>query len=403
MHYKNIIVGAGFAGLYFAHKFRLDNFIILERENRVGGRVYNFEWNGQQISMGGGILRNNDKHTIKLAEEFGLKTTQSNSKYYFIDLEGSIPNEELYYEANKVIINYLKKIFITHKDEIKRLELTFRQFLFEYLEYHIAQTIVSNLLYFSYLDSDVETIFNEKIYQLMRIEPFISRYILPNGYTGLLDKLVESVGKSNIKLNITVTNIYKSGNKYVINCSNNLTFTCDKLILATEKNPKINIEIKEVNELYEMFGSCPYIRSYGFWNLGHNITNSIKTQNYPGKIIKINDKLLMTCYTECIRAKQLNDFFTNKKKDDQIKIIHELLINSGIQIEKPDDFIYKLWEVGSHYPKPNFDYNLITSKIKDLAKNSNIYLVGEVFSDCNGWVNCALESVDRLYVDLIYK
>jgi hypothetical protein len=401
MHYKNIIVGAGFAGLYFAHKFKLDNFIILERENRVGGRVYNFEWNGQQISMGGGILRNNDKHTIKLAEEFGLKTSQSISKYYFIDLEGPIPNEELYYEANKVIINYLKKIFITHKDEIKRLELTFRQFLFEYLEYHIAQTIVSNLLYFSYLDSDVETIFNEKIYQLMRIKPFISRYILPNGYTGLLDKLVESVGKSNIKLNITVTNIYKSGNKYVINCSNNLTFTCDKLILATEKNPKINIEIKEVNELYEMFGSCPYIRSYGFWNLGHNITNSIKTQNYPGKIIKINDKLLMTCYTECIRAKQLDEFFTNKKKDDQIKIIHELLLNSGIQIEKPDDFIYKLWEVGSHYPKPIYDFNLIKYKIKDLVQNSNVYLVGEVFSDCNGWVNCALESVDRLYDDLI--
>lgn len=402
MHYKNIVIGAGFAGLYFVHKFKPENFIILERENRIGGRIYNVDWNGGHISLGGGILRNTDIHTLKLLDEFGLKTSETSNKYYFSDLEGPDPNEQLFYEPNRIIIGYLKKLFNEHRDEIKKLKLTFRQFLYEYLDYNLAETILSNLLYYSYMETDPEVIFKEKIYQLMRIEPFNHRYILPNGYTSLLDKIIESIGKSNIKLNTTVQKIYKLGQVYVLKCENNIIYTCDNLVLATEKNPKISIDIKEVNEVYDMYGSCPYIRSYGYWPDGHNIKNQIRTKALPGKVLKFSDKILMTCYTEGKRACELKLVFKDKTKEDQITVMHDLLVNSKINITRPEDFICVFWDVGTHYPKPNFNFKLCTEKIKNLAKYSNIYMVGEVFSECNGWVNCAFESVDRLYDDL-YK
>ncbi len=396
-----MIIGAGFAGLYFVHKFKPENYLILEKENRIGGRVYNINWNNQQISLGGGILRFNDMKIIKLCEEFGLDAPEFESSYYLIDLDGPIPNEDLYYEPNKVIINYLKKVFITNKEEIQRQKMSFKQFLYEYLEYHIAQTIIDNLLYLSYLDSDVQSVLDDKIYQLMRVEPFKARFIKQSGYTGLLNKLIESVGISNIKLNSKVNLIRKNKNIYEIVCSNGVKYTCDRLILATEKNPKINIEMKEVLEAYEMMGSCPYIRSYSYWNSGHKITNSIRTQNYPGKVIKISDKILMSCYTECDRALQLNKWLEKNSKTEQKKIICDLLVKSNINVECPDDFIYIYWDVGTHYIKPSIKYSSLRDLIKKIAKESNIYLVGEVFAESHGWVNCALESVDLLYNELV--
>ncbi len=400
MHYESVIIGAGFAGLHFAHKFKLKNFIILEKNNRIGGRVYNIKWNNEQISLGGGILRIDDTSTLNLINEFNLEIVKKSNKFYFIDLEGQDPNEELFYEPNKIIISYLKKLFEKNRDYIKKFKLTFRQFLYEYLEYHVAEIIISNLLYLSYLESDVETIFEEKIYQLMRIKPFFHFYIKPDGYTSLLNKLIESIGESNIKLETSVIEITRSDNKYIVKCEGNIIYTCDKLVLATEKNPKIKINFQEVNNLYEMFGTCQYFRSYGYFRSGHGISNPIKTHKLPGKILVSSKNILMTSYTENFDASEMKELFENKEKEDQLSIINNLLINTGLKVNRPDDFIYIYWNVGTHYPKPNFNFDSMKNAITKLAKEDNIYLVGEVFSDCHGWVNCAFESVDRLYDEL---
>ena len=53
-----IIVGAGIAGLYYAHinKTR-ENCIILEKSSRVGGRVGQVLFNGVKVVTGAGIGR----------------------------------------------------------------------------------------------------------------------------------------------------------------------------------------------------------------------------------------------------------------------------------------------------------------------------------------------------------
>ena len=55
--YETIIIGAGFAGLYYAYKFNPKKYLIIERENRIGGRVYNIKWHDVQISLGGGAIK----------------------------------------------------------------------------------------------------------------------------------------------------------------------------------------------------------------------------------------------------------------------------------------------------------------------------------------------------------
>lgn len=317
-----------------------------------------------------------------------------------IDLLGDSPNESKYYNANKIIIKYLKKLYKKNKYEIEQMKLTFDEFLLKYLDYKLYNIIKNNLLYLTYMNADVSyTLDNETIYELLRINNFKIKYIKPNGYTTLLKRLLEEIDKSRIKLNCTVNIINKIGNKYELIC-NNIRYSCENLVIATEKNLNITINLPKVNEIYKLVDGCSYIKVYAYWINGHNIKNSIRTQNIPGKIIYINEKILMACYNESYNANKLYDLLNKNNKSSQLNIIHSLLNNSGIKIDVPNDIIYKYWINGTHYLNPNTNFEHMRNKIKYLYKNDNISLVGELFASSHGWVNSALESVDLLYNDL---
>ncbi len=410
--YETIIIGGGFAGLYYINKFKPKNYLLIEREDRLGGRVYNTKWNGEQISLGGGVIKPSNFNLLELVRSYGLETSEFESKYELIDLPGESPNESDYYESNKIIIKYLKSIYKKNIQEIKSLKLNFDEFMLKYLDYTTYKTIKSNLLYIGYLNADVEYVLSDEvIQQLLRVEVNKLQYIKPNGYTALLEKLILEIPKSRIKLNTNVETILyndvtESSDKnnltpnYYVYCQDDQKYRVKKIVLATEKNPKIIINIKEINDIYNMIGSSKYVRVYGYWKSGHKLKNSIRTQNILGKVIKMSDKIMMVAYTEFYMAEKLYDLLNKNNKSDQINIIHSLMLNSGILVEKPDDLIIKFWEVGTHYPKPNTNFSDLRSRIIDVSKKYNCDMVGEIFSSYHGWVDCAIESVDMLYKEV---
>jgi monoamine oxidase len=212
-----IIIGAGMAGLYYTYKSKLTDYLILEKNDRIGGRVYNIQWNNEQISLGGGVIKEDNHNTLALVKELGLENNlvDFSSIYHYIDLKGDEPNENLYHKSNKTIINYLKKVFNEKKDEIKSLSLTFKQFLLYYLDYNIYKTIHDSILYKSYMDADVEYVLqDENIYELLRVAEFKLKSIKNGGYTLLLNKLLEKLGnyKDKIILNCIITKISKIDN-----------------------------------------------------------------------------------------------------------------------------------------------------------------------------------------------
>ncbi len=394
MHCSRIIIGSGFAGLYYVHKFKPEEFLILERENRIGGRIYNIEWNGSNISLGGGVIKPTNKYTLELCKEFGLETSDYVSSYHFLDYQGDIPNEKQFHKDNKIIIDFMRNIYNKNINEIIRLKLSFDEFLLKYFDFKISKVIKKNLLYLSYLNADPGYVLeSETIYELLRVSDFKLSFIKSGGYNSLLDKLIDKVGRKNIKLNTCVVTINRKISKYEIICSDETIYTCDKLIIATEKNPKISINIPNVNSIYEMVDGCEYIRVYGYWKNGHGLTNSNRTQNLPGKVIKMDDKVLMACYTEYYNARRLHNLLSKNSKKDQMDIVYNLLINSGINVPKLDDIIYKYWNIGTHYINPTVKFKDLRNKIKKLAKEENVYLIGELFASSHGWVNSALESV----------
>ena len=327
------------------------------------------------------------------------------STYHYSDLKGDVPNENLYHKSNKIIIDYLRKLYNNNKDEIIKLSLTFKQFLLYYLDSKVYKTIYDNLLYKTYMDADVSYVLqDENIYELLRVSEFKLKSLKNGGYTLLLNKLLEKIGYYNkIKLNCNIIKISKINNIFIIEDSLKNKYSCNKLVIATPKNNNIQFDfnnnelLDRINNIYNSVDGKPYIRVYTYHKGGHGLKNSMFTSNIPGKIIIMSDKIIMACYTEYINASELYNLLNknNKNKELQIDIVYNLLKNSNIIVSKPDDIIYKLWNIGTHYINPNVNYNKLKKSIQRLT-TENIILIGELFASNHGWVDSALESVNNI-------
>jgi hypothetical protein len=402
--YDEIIIGSGFSGLYWCYKNNSDNFLILEKSNRIGGRVHNIEWNKTQISLGGSIIKSSNNLTIKLVNELNLEIGESLSKYHLIDLENKIesinkPNEDNFYELNKLIIKYLKNKFEINKEQIKKNKLNWNEFLNLFMNLEISTYINSNLLYKIDSNSDIESVLEYEINELLRTENFKIFFIKQFGYTGLLNKLIDFINKKNIILNNQVNQIIKIDNIFKVITTENKIYKTKKIIFATESKTNIKFDLGKNNNhnltnLYDMVSGSNYIKIYSFNKNGHGLEYSYRTSGMVGKVIYLNQNVLICCYTEENQAVQLNNLLNKNSKYDQIEIIYNLLKKCLIPIKtKPDDIIIKFWESGIHYNTVNYDKNKKTELLKQL-KNSNIIVIGESVGNTHGWVNSAFESVD---------
>jgi hypothetical protein len=256
------------------------------------------------------------------------------------------------------------------------------------------------------MDADINYVLrDDTIYELLRVSEFKLKYLKNGGYNLLLNKLVEIIDNKNDKIikKCCVVKISKINDNFIIENSEGIKYSCDKLVLATTKDHNIQFDFDEnnkhllekINNIYDSIDGKEYIRVYTYHKNGHGLKSSSFTSNIPGKIIIMSDKIIMACYTESRNANDLLQLLKNKDKIDQINIVYNLLKNCNINITKPDDIIYKFWNIGTHYIKPTINYDELKNKIKELTKN-NIYLIGELFASDHGWVNSALESVNNI-------
>jgi len=398
--YDYIIIGAGIAGIMYAYKHKSTNFVILEKNDYVGGRVKNIEWHDTFISLGGAVFLPNHEYVIDLCRIFGLKIQDYTTTYHLTELNGKIPNNSLYYKDFDTIYKSLRKKYFKHEDIIKKNNLTFKEFLEIYFPYEASSTILSNSLYCSHFSSDPGLFLdNDFLYDCLRVEDtkmmFIAKDNSKSGYDFLMEKLLDQINKSNIKLSSSVTQINYSNGLYECICDNAI-FLTKKIILATDIKSGINFNLDNdvllpLNSVFNSVGYEPYIRIYSFHNSGHKLINSCKTYGLIGKTIVINDNILMLCYNESFYARELNNLLVKLEKNEQIDILYKLFLNHNIPITKPDDIYIKYWNVGAHYCKPNFN---IEKELNELKKY-NIEIIGEIVSKSHGWINCALSTVPK--------
>jgi hypothetical protein len=391
--YDYIVIGGGIGGLYMGSILsKSNNILLLEKNSYLGGRALEIKFHNEMIKLGAGIGSPDNKNLMRL-----LRKLKINYKIYPSEINLMFDTK---FNMEDAIDKIIKKYNLLKKQNNKDIYyLNVEQFIKKYFGNNFFREYNKIAEYKDYLKSDIT--YYIKHYPITDHDP--SKYKLVSlKWSDLINKLENTIKKNNqhIKINFEVDKIKKIDNDefnyYIIN---NKYKTKNIIFAITINNlQKIINQTKIININYNKYiGSIKFLRIYTYHKLGHNldIPRYNIVDNEIEKIIVMSDKILMISYSDNTNAEYWLQLYKKGKKTLINKLIEmfKLTTNKDIII---DDIYFAYWEEGVHYFNPTKDQSL--KNIINMLSNpcDNIYVIGEMISYRQGWVEGALESVNRL-------
>lgn len=384
--YDYIVVGGGIGGLYANYILsKKYSGILLEKNSTFGGRAIEMDFHGTLVKLGAGIMADHNKHLLALLKELNIKINSFKS-----NTDTNFKNSSNYYEMGDAICE-IKKTFDENKKHIKNKGYNMKEFLIKYFGSKFTNEFILNCEYHDFLKSDVEYFIKYYDINDMTHEPY---KVLVIKWMDLINKLVNKTCLNNIE----VINIDKNNNIFNVktkNSNNYNEYQCKKIIFATTLKPLIKLSKNIIKIDYNKFiGTVPFVRIYCYYKNGYstNLSHYTIVDNKLQKVIKINDNVLMASYSDSSNALYWKKLKT-QSKGIQLETVSKYLETLNIK-GTLDDIIITFWEEGIHYYKPTKN---IHKTIKTLAHPvKNVYIVGEIVSYKQGWVEGAIQSVDSL-------
>ena len=376
------IIGGGIAGLYANYLLtkKKHKCIVLEKNSTVSGRVREHEFHGTKLKCGAGIVVPENKSLVKLLKKLGMKVEFSPA-----GIKDLITPAFDMGEAVKKVKKVYKKM--TKKD---LLTLTSREILYKYFEKDFADNFILHSEFGDYSESSFEYLMKYYPINDLDNQPFES---MGGPWTELVDKLT----LPNIKTNYEVSTVEKKGNIFWINGDIQAREVIFAVTITALENIKcVGFKLPDVSEYV---GSTPFSRVYAYYKDGYTMKDGyVKTGRMVDKIIKINKNIVMASYADGPKAV----FWGGVKKlpiDEQKKILEEKLEDVGFNFGTPDDIFIAAWTDGDHYIKPyGRRYKTIDNLLDKLSKPcKGVYIIGEMLSKRPGYVDGAIQSVERIF------
>lgn len=397
-HTNIIIIGAGIAGLYTGYKLKkekIDDFLILEKSNKIGGRMGLFDFENTMVSIGAGVGRyKKDKILKKILKELNLEYSIFDSHTKVFDVKKEINVQKT--------MNFLK---IKYKNEKDNLFLSFKEFSLKYLEKEHYKKFILSTGYTDYENSAVVDVLEN--YGMD--DNYGKLKIMKINWNDLLNNLTNLINVDNIRLNSEVKKIEKTNKKYKISTKDGV-FITNKVVIATEINFLHKIF---KNSIYDYVKSQPFLRIYVKIHPDDNKIASVIFKNINNGTIFIDSPLqkiyivdenkgvYMVSYSDNKNAIKSNKFSIKEIENEIIKNLSEKFTNfNSFRIIKIIKFY---WKSGTHYFTPQSmiypNRKLFINKLQNPQKN--IYVVGESVALHQGWSNGALETVHNIFNNLI--
>ncbi len=377
--YDFITIGGGISGLYANYKlYKKHKCLLLEKNAHFGGRAYEMDFHGSLIKLGAGIMADHNKHLIKLLNKLKIKINTFPSYIATSGIKDFNMGDAICKIKSKY--NELKNNDIIYK-------LTMKQFLIKYFCTAFAKEFIINCEYYDFVNSSIEYFIKYYDIEDMNHESY---NILIINWTDLVNKLI----KKNCLNNTEVVKVEKEDNLYKIITNNNYYY-CKKIIYCTTLKPLMKLSKNIINIDYNKYiGTVPFIRIYCYYKNGYkmDLPHFTIVNSKLQKIIRINDNILMASYSDSNNANYWHKI-SLLNKDTQIKIINKYLkefnINGNI-----NDIVIAFWNEGVHYYKPMKNLDKTIKKLSHPKKN--IYVLGEMISYKQGWVEGCIESINRI-------
>ena len=379
-----IIVGGGVSGLYLGIKLLKlhKNVTILEKDSRVGGRIYTRRFLDYKYESGAGRFSNLDTNLIGLIKNYGLGDN-------IVSIGSS--RKDLYDKLIKSLIsNRIDLYSITTIDYLKIVLGDREADRFLALYGYDGDILVSSAMCgINMLLTD----YNTKEY-----------YVLLGGLETLIRKMKAeylSLG-GKLLLNFHIDEIYKGDSYYRI-YTKDTSIDCDKLILSIP--PKDLAKLYPRNKAFSFIKyicPIPLLRIYFLYKTPQsalvNIRKTISELDIRF-IIPINSNIIMISYTDYTKATSWNDLYKSDKDMFYKKLLREFYLTTGVKLDKPDKVSLEYWDSGIHLWTPGFNYIKNYSKI--IQPLNNLFLSNEAYSKNQGWIEGSLTMANDVLLSVI--
>ncbi len=421
-----VIIGGGIAGLYCAYslhiRFGLSDIIVVEKDNRLGGRINTIHVDNQLIELGAGGVVNVQHNMFSLLSKLGISVSKGSSGRSQI-ITSTLSTKKITGETNPFvptvykidnIINILDTDFyVIIEDLIKKLDDDmFRENARSYNLYALVEKIYGSvkadqLLYqFGYHDdfqkqNSVEAL---KMFE-KEFRPDAKYHRVIGGMSYIIDKLTSYLKENNIKIltNTKFMDIHKITNGYNCIFDNVKKISTKNIILAVPKKALLKIPFLSVakNKL-KSISNKSLSRIYLFFPKNNNkvwfdhINDILTTNTLLSQISPINksDGILMI-YTDGQNAKTMHYLEKNNILEPEI-MYHLIKLFSDIEIPKPIKIITSYYDTATHIWKPSINAYQMYYDIMQPIKNEKIFITGEAYSLNQQWCEGAVENVNDL-------
>lgn len=388
--YDYIIVGAGIAGLYAYEKLKVgtNKTLVLEASNRVGGRMGQDMFYNTPVSIGAGIGRKSkDKLLQKLLKNHDINTSEFPVQKRWLTV--------LQEDESREIIAKLKHMYHPSQDAGS----TFRDYAIRIL----GQSLYNKFMkHYEYTDMQYADAYESLFHYGLEDNN--------NGWTGISipwNKLLEKMTppKSDIVLNHRVQKLQRLVDSVWLIDG---TYMCKNVIIATTVSTLRKL-LPMHRQIYKQIESQPFMRIYGkFGKESSEIMakatqqTSVIVNNQVKRIIPINPDsgIYMVVYSDNSNAEYMKTHVqgNDPKSRDWLCRKLEQALQLSLDTLKMTAIKKYYWHEGTHYYIPfggSESYETWITKAKN--PEPGIYVVGEMISRDQGWVEGALQSVDNVF------
>ena len=421
MTYDFLIVGGGVAGCYTAMKLKEkypdDNILLVEKTNRLGGRLHSIKIKEGTIEAGAARFSNRHKLLNKLIDNLDLskKKNKIGSTVQFIS---SKKNKSKY---NKLAVETLmRNLVYKAKDYPKSflIKHTLTTFCLKIYGEEKTEFLINAFPYYARIN-------NMNLYDCLRsLNDYIDYkrqfYSLTDGLQQVplecakrFKKNGGKIRKNTQLLDLNYNGIDSTGEKcFTVLLENKegviKPIQAKKVIIAIpqeflkkisyfNRNNKIKELVDSVRpyELMRIYAKYPLDKKTGkVWF--NDLPIKISTDNKIKFIIQINPKegIIMIAYPNS----DFTHFWNKKKSTEEI----ETSLNKYLKQIFPDKHIPKsiwikpfFWNTGGNIWLPGRDSDILSKKMLK-PSDDPLYVVGECYSQWQAWVEGALETSTKL-------
>jgi phytoene dehydrogenase-like protein len=388
-----VIVGGGIAGLYAALKIAKQHpdasIQVLEKEAHLGGRAGTQSFVGTTIMTGAGVGRKDkDKRLRALLVELGVKYTD------FVVQQQHSPAFSSSVNVKKTFYD-LRRTFRSAGSP----RVTFKSFAENVLGKELYALFVAASGYSDYEQEDAM----DTLYHYGFEDNFTSWKAMGINWKELISvlatKLVQQYGVK-IMRSVTVTRL--DPDKAIVYCNNNKSaLHCDLVILATTVDV---VKRLLYSPIYQTIHGQPFLRIYGQFSAKCRalikeavaVTTVVPTMLH--KLIPIHpDKgVYMIAYTDNADATRVERLMSSSGRI--CRLLEQSLALPSHSLELLHIAPIQ-WDIGTHY------YGVLPPAFRTRREfihaaqrpYPRVRVVGEMVAMNQGWVEGALESVERIF------